>query len=125
MVDRAIFDVTANLSDFEPVDVLHRFASPLEVFTITGAQRALSQEQTGRTRRYLISMGIRTACVLGAIVVPGWPRWVLIAGAVVLPYLAVVVANAGRENDEPGELGVTVQSQTALPRAESFDSLQP
>jgi hypothetical protein len=97
----------------------------IEVFTITGAQRALSQEQTGRTRRYLISMGIRTACVLGAIVVPGWPRWVLIAGAVVLPYLAVVVANAGRENDEPGELGVTVQSQTALPRAESFDSLQP
>ena len=97
----------------------------IEVFTRTGAQRALSQEQTGRTRRYLISMGIRTACVLGAIVVPGWPRWVLIAGAVVLPYLAVVVANAGRENDEPGELGVTVQSQTALPRAESFDSLQP
>ena len=97
----------------------------IEVFTITGAQRALSQEQTGRTRRYLISMGIRTACVLGAIVGPGWPRWVLIAGAVVLPYLAVVVANAGRENDEPGELGVTVQSQTALPRAESFDSLQP
>ncbi len=96
----------------------------IEVFTITGAQRALSQEQTGRTRRYLISMGIRTACVLGAIVVPGWPRWVLIAGAVVLPYLAVVVANAGRENDEPGELGVTAQSQTALPRAESFDSLQ-
>ena len=97
----------------------------IEVFTITGAQRALSQEQTGRTRRYLISMGIRTACVLGAIVVPGWPRWVLIAGAVVLPYLAVVVANAGRENDEPGEMGVTVQSQPALPRAESFDSLQP
>ncbi|MEI7629619.1 MAG: DUF3099 domain-containing protein [Actinomycetes bacterium] len=97
----------------------------IEVFTITGAQRALSQEQTGRTRRYLISMGIRTACVLGAIVVPGWPRWLLIAGAVVLPYLAVVVANAGRENDEPGELGVAEQSQTALPRAESFDSLQP
>ena len=53
-----------------------------EVFTITGAQRPLSQEQTGRTRKYLISMGIRTACVLAAIVVPGWPRWVLIAGAV-------------------------------------------
>ena len=85
-----------------------------EVFTITGAQRALSQEQTGRTRKYLISMGIRTACVLAAIVVPGWPRWVLIAGAVVLPYLAVVVANAGRENDEPGKLGVAAPSQPAL-----------
>lgn len=85
------------------------------VYTITGAQRALSQEQTGRTRRYLISMGIRTFCVIAAIVVPGWPRWVLIAGAVTLPYFAVVMANAGRENDEPGELGVASQPRPELP----------
>ena len=88
---------------------------PSEVFTITEAQRGLSEEQSGRTRRYLWSMGVRTACVLGAIVVPGWPRWVLIAAAVVLPYLAVVVANAGRENDEPGTVGVAAQSRPALP----------
>ena len=88
---------------------------PVEVFTITDAQRGLSVEQVGRTRRYLVSMSIRTACVLGAIVVPGWPRWVLLAGAVVLPYLAVVVANAGRENDEPGEVGVEEQGRRALP----------
>lgn len=86
-----------------------------EVYTITGAQRALSQEQSGRTRRYLVSMGIRTACVLLAIVVPGWPRWIFILGAVVLPYLAVVAANAGRENDEPGDLGVAEQGRAALP----------
>jgi type III secretory pathway component EscV len=88
---------------------------PAEVFTITDAQRPLSVEQAGRTRRYLVSMGIRTACVISAIFVPGWPRWVLIAGAVVLPYLAVVVANAGRENDEPGQAGVSDQPRTALP----------
>ncbi len=86
-----------------------------EIFTITDAQRALSQEQTGRTRRYLISMGIRTVCVLAAVVVPGWPRWLLIAGAVVLPYLAVVMANAGRENDEPGQVGVVPPVRMALP----------
>ena len=86
-----------------------------EVFTITEAQRALSDEQTGRTRRYLISMGIRTVCVIAAIFVPGWPRWILIAGAVVLPYLAVVVANAGRENDEPGDVGVAEQGRPQLP----------
>ena len=88
---------------------------PDEVFTITEAQRGLSQEQTGRTRRYLISMGIRTACVLAAILVPGWPRWAFIAGAVILPYLAVVIANAGRENDEPGQVGVSVPDRMALP----------
>jgi len=85
------------------------------VYTITGAQRALSDEQTGRTKRYLISMGIRTACFVGAILVPGWPRWFLIAGALVLPYLAVVVANAGRENDEPGELHIDAPWRPELP----------
>ena len=90
-------------------------AEPVEVFTITQAQRGLSQEQSGRTRRYLLSMGIRTVCLLAAIVVPGWPRWILIAGAVMLPYIAVVVANAGRENDEPGDVGVAPMSRPALP----------
>ncbi len=71
-----------------------------DVYRVTSAQVGLSEDQSGRTRRYLISMAIRTACFLLAVVVPGWPRWFLIAGAVVLPYLAVVVANAGRENDD-------------------------
>ena len=85
------------------------------VYTITGAQRALSEEQSGRTQRYLISMGIRTVCFIAAIFTPGWPRWVLIAGALVLPYFAVVIANAGRENDEPGEAHVTDFDRNALP----------
>jgi hypothetical protein len=87
-----------------------------DVFNITAAQRALSNEQTGRTRRYLISMGIRTACVIAAIFVPGWPRWVLIAAAVALPYLAVVIANGGRENDVVGDLGV---GPIAMPQLET------
>jgi hypothetical protein len=87
------------------------------VFNVTSAQRALSVEQTNRTRRYLVSMGIRTVCVIAAIFIPGWPRWVLIGGAVVLPYLAVVVANAGRENDEPGDLGVAPAPLASLPSA--------
>jgi len=67
-----------------------------EVHSITAAPVRLTDEQSGRTRRYLISMGLRTACVLLAIVVPGWPKWIFIAGAVLLPYLAVVAANATR-----------------------------
>ena len=86
-----------------------------EVFTITEAQRGLSVEQVPRQTRYIISMLIRTVCVVGAIFIPGWPRWVLIAGAIALPYLAVVIANAGRENDEPGQVGVTAGTARALP----------
>jgi hypothetical protein len=100
-------------------------AEPSEIFTITEAQRGLSQEQTGRTRRYLVSMGIRTACVLAAIVVPGWPRWILLAGAVVLPYVAVVMANAGRENDDPGDMGVAPAYQQALPPSGAAISTPP
>lgn len=90
------------------------------VHRITGAQTPLSQEQRARTRRYLISMAIRTACFLAAVAASGWLRWVFLAGAVFLPYVAVVMANAGRENDEftdPQEYSPVI----ALPPAEKPD----
>jgi len=68
-----------------------------EVFSISGVETGLSQDQGGRQRRYLISMGLRTACFIGGIMADGVLRWVLIVGAVALPYFAVVIANAGRE----------------------------
>jgi hypothetical protein len=87
-----------------------------KVHRITTAQTGLSAEQRARTRRYLISMGIRTACFLGAVVASGWLRWALLAGAVILPYMAVVVANAGRENDDfAGPAPVTPVPLAALP----------
>ncbi|WP_068397982.1 DUF3099 domain-containing protein [Kribbia dieselivorans] len=64
------------------------------VQSITSAPIALREEQARRTRRYLIMMGIRTACFILAIVLTGWLRWTAAAGAVVLPYIAVVIANA-------------------------------
>ena len=67
------------------------------VASVTTARPGLSDDLAMRTRRYLWTMGLRTACFVGAIFVPGWPRWVLVAGAVLLPYLGVVGANAGRE----------------------------
>ena len=73
-----------------------------EVYRITHAKTPLSQDIGGRTRRYLWSMGIRTGCFVAAIVAHGWLRWGLLAGALVLPYIAVVFANAGRESQEPG-----------------------
>lgn len=64
---------------------------------ITSAQEALSQEQRGRQRRYFVSMMIRTACFISTIFLPNPYRWFAMAGAVFLPYIAVVIANAGRE----------------------------
>lgn len=42
-------------------------------------------------------MMIRTACFILTVVLPSPYRWIALFGAVVLPYVAVVVANAGRE----------------------------
>jgi hypothetical protein len=67
------------------------------VYQITGARRGVREDVDSRTRRYLISMGIRTVCFVLAVVASGWLRWVLIAAAVALPYLSVVFANGGRE----------------------------
>mgnify|MGYP003501180267 FL=1 len=64
-----------------------------EVYNITEARKSASIDRDARTRRYLISMTIRTVCFLAAILVDGWLTWVLFAAAVVLPYIAVVGAS--------------------------------
>lgn len=79
------------------------------VYRITAAGTSLSEEQRGRQRRYLISMLLRTACFVAAILVEGPVRWVLIVAALVLPYLAVVIANSGRAGADPAPPVVVLQ----------------
>jgi hypothetical protein len=62
--------------------------------TITSARPSRSADIKRRQTRYLISMGIRTACFIGAIIADGVLRWVLVGAAFVLPYISVVIANA-------------------------------
>lgn len=70
------------------------------IHQITAARPGVRDDVNSRTRRYLVSMGIRTVCFLLAVVTDGWLRWVMIAAAVLLPYLSVVFANSGRERIE-------------------------
>lgn len=89
-----------------------------EVYRITDAQQGLTPDQAGRARKYMISMAIRTACFVGAVVTTGWVRWALIAGAVLLPYAAVVFANAGRErtrDEDDLQMMIHTPTQKALP----------
>jgi hypothetical protein len=65
--------------------------------SITSAQSSLSLDQSARQRRYFISMMIRTACFILTVVLPSPYRWIALTGAVTLPYIAVIAANAGRE----------------------------
>ncbi|MCP9212741.1 DUF3099 domain-containing protein [Streptomyces cucumeris] len=72
-----------------------------EVFRITGARQGLADDVRGRQRRYVISMSVRTVSVVLAAVLWNVERHVAIVAlvlGVLLPYIAVVIANAGREN---------------------------
>ncbi|MFB7910886.1 DUF3099 domain-containing protein [Kitasatospora sp. NPDC059146] len=71
-----------------------------QIHRITGARSSLSEDVRGRQRRYVISMLLRTVCVLLAVVLWNVERWLAfgaLAGGVLLPYFAVLIANAGRE----------------------------
>ncbi|MEU8530995.1 DUF3099 domain-containing protein [Streptomyces sp. NPDC048629] len=72
-----------------------------EVFRITGARRGLDEDVRGRQRRYVISMTVRTISVILAAVLWNVERhvaFVALALGLLLPYIAVVIANAGRES---------------------------
>ena len=68
-----------------------------EIFDITSAPEGLSADQAARQKRYFISMMVRTLCFILTVILPSPFRWFALVGAVFLPYVAVVVANAGRE----------------------------
>ena len=69
-----------------------------EVYSISSVGEPLSVEQDNRARKYVFSMTIRIVCFIGAFWTDGWLRWLLLCGSLVLPWIAVVLANAGLEN---------------------------
>ncbi len=82
--------------------------------SITSAPEPLAVDQARRTRSYLIQMSIRVVCIIGAVLVDGWVRWALVAAAVVLPYSAVLIANAGRDHATHDTSPVTPAAAPAL-----------
>lgn len=73
------------------------------VYGITDAPKPLSQDIRSRESKYLMAMGIRVVAFLLIVILPiAWPwKLGLAALALVLPYVAVVYANGGRE-PQPG-----------------------
>jgi Protein of unknown function (DUF3099) len=74
-----------------------------QVHLVTQAHRPMSEDISYRQHRYLIMMGIRVVCFAIAIVLyVEHMRWLILVpavGAILIPYFAVVFANAGREPD--------------------------
>jgi hypothetical protein len=74
-----------------------------QVHLVTQARRPMSEDIRYRQNRYLIMMGIRVVCFAIAIILfVEHLRWLVLipaVGAIIIPYIAVVFANGGREPD--------------------------
>jgi len=70
--------------------------------SVTSLEVSPEAERRGRMIKYTAAMSIRVVCIILAVMVQGWLMWVFFAGAIFLPYFAVVIANAvgsSRSND--------------------------
>jgi hypothetical protein len=69
--------------------------------SITSLPPSPEEERRARMIKYTIMMGIRVACIFALLFAQGW--WILVfaAGAVFLPYFAVVVANVTTNRTPP------------------------
>jgi len=87
---------------------------------ITSASQAPMDELRGRQRRYVLSMLFRTVCLILAVVAfRGWARLIAIAIALITPWIAVVIANAGPKRRQETPVGYTPPSQAAPAELES------
>jgi hypothetical protein len=67
--------------------------------SITSLPRSPHDDRRSRMIQYTVAMSIRTVCIVLCLVVPDWWRLIPAIGAVTLPYIAVVLANAS--NSKP------------------------
>jgi hypothetical protein len=62
---------------------------------VTSVEESPYEERRSRFIKYTIAMVIRVICIVLAVAIPvSWFTLVFVAGAVFLPYFAVVIANA-------------------------------
>src|SRR5215218_2166312 len=80
------------------------FSGDSQVHSITDAATAHSEEMRQRMIKYAVAMGIRMVCLILIFVVDGWFRIIPVAGAVFLPWIAVVIANGSDKAEVHSEL---------------------
>lgn len=93
-------------------------AKPQAVSAITSLPASPQDDRRSRMVKYVTAMSIRVVCILMCFFVQGWWLAVFAVGAIVLPYLAVVLANVGNESGRevlrPGGL-VPVRQSPIVP----------
>lgn len=82
--------------------------------SITSLPLSPDEERRIRMRKYAISMAVRMACIIAMLFVSGWWLVVCAAGAIFLPYFAVILAN--EVQSKPAAAATKVVSNAVVPR---------
>lgn len=70
--------------------------------SITGLGMSPEEERRRRMIKYTVAMSIRMVCIVLMLFVRGWWLALVAAGAILLPYVAVVIANNVMLRDDGG-----------------------
>jgi hypothetical protein len=72
---------------------------------VTSAGLSATEERQARMRRYVLTQLVRAGCFVLAVAlpVPIWAKLLLVLGALVLPWMGVVAANAAPSRERVGD----------------------
>lgn len=93
--------------------------------SITSVGLSPDAERRSRMLRYTLAMTIRVLCIVLAMVVQGWLMWVFFAGAILLPYFAVVIANGIGSGHSSKKLPTVVAPTIQIGAADFKQSAKP
>jgi predicted tellurium resistance membrane protein TerC len=87
--------------------------------SVTNIDISPEEERRSRMVRYLVAMSIRVVCIIAGVFVEGLLMWVCFAGAIFLPYFAVIIANAA--GNTSGRSAEAVVAPTLKVEATAFE----
>jgi hypothetical protein len=79
----------------------------------TSLESSPEEERKSRLVKYTIAMSVRVVCLILGVFLEGWAMWVAFAGAIFLPYFAVVVANAPGKSSTVAKINSPTKSISA------------
>jgi predicted tellurium resistance membrane protein TerC len=81
------------------------------VLSVTSVPISPEDERNQRFVKYLIAMVIRLVCLALAVLTTGPIQWIGFAGAIFLPYFAVVLANSAGSRSSSAEVPIVTVPQ--------------
>ena len=93
--------------------------------SVTSLGESPDEERRSRMLKYTVAMVIRTICIIvGVLFANGWFMWICFAGAIFLPYFAVIIANA-KTVGKPKTTLVKATAPTLMITADDFKNAEP